>query len=119
MKWCKKGGARGYITTQNVNWHIGLKNSGWILKIPVGFEFESSVPPWLHWMFSPDSPQYLKSACIHDYLLEVKKAKPAFAASQWLEAAYSEQVSLWRAIPAFLAVFFYTVTAKKFRKRYD
>jgi len=57
--------------------------------VPGGWEFESSVPWFLHWVFSPDDPFFLKSAAIHDYLLE-KGFRQAFADSQWFEAALSE-----------------------------
>ena len=87
--WCTKGGARGYITTRPVWWWIGKKDSGWLLAIPAGREFESSVPFWLSWAFSPDDPFFLKSALIHDALIE-DGYRLAFADSQWFEAALSE-----------------------------
>lgn len=86
--WCKKGGPRGYITTRPFLWHVGRKSSGWVLHIPDGRPFESSVPRGLHWAFSPDDPFFLKSAVIHDVLLE-RGYRPAFADSQWFEAALS------------------------------
>ena len=68
--WCRKGGSRGYVTTRPVVWPIGRKGSYWLHDIPAGTEFESSVPAFLHWVFSPDDPYFLKSALIHDTLLE-------------------------------------------------
>jgi hypothetical protein len=70
--WCCKGGARGYVTTAPVEWWIGKRNSMWLLTVPAGREFESSVPWCLNWLFSPDDPFFLKSAAIHDMLLEVR-----------------------------------------------
>ena len=87
--WCKKGGARGYVTTRPLDWWIGKKHSMWLLTVPAGREFESSVPRGLRWAFSPDDPLFLKSACIHDMLLE-EGYRLAFADSQWFEAALSE-----------------------------
>ena len=87
--WCTKGGARGYVTTRRLDWWIGKKDSGWLLTVPEGREFESSVPRWLWWLFSPDDPYFLKAACIHDMLLE-EGYRVAFADSQWFEAALSE-----------------------------
>lgn len=89
VSWCIKGGARGYVTTRPLHWWIGKKESGWKLTVPAGREFESSVPGWLWWLFSPDDPLFLKSACIHDMLLE-EGFRLAFADSQWFEAALSE-----------------------------
>ncbi|SMX29155.1 hypothetical protein TRP8649_03288 [Pelagimonas phthalicica] len=103
LSWCKKGGARGYVTAQPVPWQIGKKDSGWELLVPAGREFESSVPRQLGWLFSPDDPYFLKAACIHDYLIECGYRR-AFADSQWFEAALSEQAPELRARLAYLAM---------------
>ncbi|KPU83673.1 hypothetical protein JI58_08045 [Marinosulfonomonas sp. PRT-SC04] len=94
-KWCVKGGSRSYVTAQTVFWNIGKKGSGWVLTIPPGREFESSVPKYLHWALSPDDPYFLKAAVIHDTLLE-SGFRRAFADSQWFEAAMSEHAPALR-----------------------
>lgn len=86
--WCERGGSRGYVTTIPICWCIGRKDSGWLLAIPAGFEFESSVPRLLRWLWSPHDPRYLLSAAIHDHLLETGH-RADFADSQWYEAALS------------------------------
>ena len=102
VSWCIKGGSRGYVTTRPLEWPIGKKESGWRLTVATGREFESSVPElkykkrWLQsllgwfqpftWLMRPDDPFFLKSACIHDVLLE-DGYRVAFADSQWFEAA--------------------------------
>lgn len=101
--WCRPGGSRGYVTTQPLEWWIGKKNSGWLLTVPVGKEFESSVPRGLHWALSPDDPFFLKSAAIHDTLLETG-CRFWFSDSQWFEAALSEQAPLRKAVPAYLGM---------------
>ena len=93
--WCRRGGSRGYVVVHPVQWQIGKKGSGWLLTVPAGKEFESSVPRGLHWAFSPDDPHFLKSAAIHDTLLEAGFRK-AFADSQWFEAALSEHAPALR-----------------------
>ncbi len=100
--WHRKGGARGYVTTRPLEWWIGKEHSMWLLTVPVGREFESSVPRGLQWLFSPDDPLFLKSACIHDTLLE-EGFRQAFADSQWFEAAMSEHappLRVWLAYSA-------------------
>lgn len=87
--WYVKDGPRGYVTSRPVCWWIGKKASGWRLVVPGGRAFESSVPGWLTWVFSPDDPFFLKAAVIHDTLLE-DGYRHAFADSQWFEAARSE-----------------------------
>jgi len=101
--WCRKGGARDYTTTMDMHWDIGKRGSGWVLRIPAGREFESSVPRCLCWVFSPDDPHFLKAALIHDTLLE-RGYRHAFADSQWFEAALSEHAPIMRAWAAYTAM---------------
>lgn len=103
VSWCEKGGARGYVTTRPLRWWIGKKESGWLLVVPAGREFESSVPRGLWWVLSPDDPYFLKAACIHDTLLE-EGYRLWFSDSQWFEAALSEHAPLRKAIPAWLGM---------------
>ncbi len=103
VSWCKKGGVRGYVVVHPLTWWVGKKNSGWVLYVPAGREFESSVPRWLHWAFSPDDPYFLKPAAIHDTLLETG-FRPAFADSQWFEAALSEHAPPGRLRLAYAAM---------------
>ncbi len=93
--WCRKGGARGYVTTAPVYWHLMWKGSPYVLDIPVGREFESSVPRTLQKVWSPDDPKYLKAALIHDVLLE-RGSRPFEADSQWRAAALSERAPPFR-----------------------
>ncbi|UWR55989.1 DUF1353 domain-containing protein [Phaeobacter inhibens] len=102
-EWYRRGGTRGYVTTRDLTWSIGKKDSGWLLTIPAGREFESSVPAWLHWLFPPDDPYFLKSAVIHDTLLE-EGYRVAFADSQWFEAALSEHAPALRTWAAYGAM---------------
>lgn len=95
-EWCRPGGSRGYVVTHPLFWQIGKKGSGWVLTVPKGKEFESSVPRLFHWALSPDDPNFLKAAAIHDTLLEAGY-RPAFADSQWFEAALSERAPALKA----------------------
>jgi len=88
LPWCEKGGSRGYVVTAPFTWNLGRKGSGRTLEVPVGREFESSVPRLLHWLWSPDDQKYLKAAVVHDMLLEEGNSK-LFSDSQWFDAAAS------------------------------
>ena len=88
--WCRKGGARGYVTTQTVSWNLMWKGSPHIETVLPGREFESSVPRSLQWLWSPDDPYFLKAALIHDVLLE-QGARGFEADSQWRAVALSEK----------------------------
>ena len=119
VSWCIKGGSRGYVTTRPLEWPIGKKESGWRLTVATGREFESSVPElkykkrWLQsllgwfqpftWLMRPDDPFFLKSACIHDVLLE-DGYRVAFADSQWFEAALSDQADPLKSRLAYMAM---------------
>lgn len=99
-EWCAHDGRR-WVTVEPVDWEIGKKGSGWVLNVPVGFCFDSSVPRWLWWAFDPDDPAFLKSACIHDWLLG-HGFRRAMADAEWLDAARSEHAPVSRREAAYL-----------------
>lgn len=108
----KQGGPRGYVTTKDLPWPIGKKGSVHIEVVPEGFSFESSVPRlrystalgtdllgWfqpLEWVFPPDDPDFILSACVHDWLLEAGYDAD-FSDSQWLAAARKSGAPRFRA----------------------
>lgn len=98
--WAVKAGSRGYVTVRAFDWWIGKENSGWVLTVPAGREFESSVPRLFRWFFSPDDPYFLKAAATHDMLLE-SGYRQAFADSQWFEAALSDHAPPFKTWLAF------------------
>ena len=83
--WLRGPGGR-YATTAPVAWDIGKLGSGWVLTIPAGFMFDSSVPRWAQWCFDPHEPRWLLAAAVHDCLLAQGHDR-AFAACEWLRAA--------------------------------
>lgn len=83
----RRGTTRRWSTTERIDWHLYAKNSGILLSIEPGFEFESSVPRWAQWLISPDDPRLLLAACVHDHLLERYGARPFPAAGEWHDAA--------------------------------
>lgn len=103
ISWCHKGGTRGYVTTRPVSWNLMWKGSPYVLDIPPGQEFESSVPRCLQWLWSPDDPYFLKAALIHDVLLE-SGARGFEADSQWRAAALSEKAPTIRTGFAYLGM---------------
>lgn len=82
----ERGGSRGWVTTEAIEWDLGRKDSGYTLYIWAGKEFESSVPWYLTWLMNPDDPRFLLAACVHDVLLE-DGFRPFFSASEWYDAA--------------------------------
>lgn len=103
VSWCRKGGSRGYITTQTVTWHLMWKDSPYVLRIAPGREFESSVPRSLQWLWSPDDPYFLKAALIHDVLLE-SGARGFEADSQWRAAALNDNANAFKTGVAYFAM---------------
>ena len=74
------------VDYSDILWDIGRLGSGWVLEIPVGFRFQSSVPRWARWCFNPHDPRWLLAAAVHDCLLAQGHDR-AFAACEWLRAA--------------------------------
>ena len=107
----KKGGSRGYINTQEVSWSIGIKDGPFVIKIPVGREFESSVPAFLQWFWSPDDPLFLKAALIHDHLLESGWRRQS-ADAQWYEVALSSHAPMWKTRLGYLGMVLKRFTRK-------
>ena len=79
------------------------KESPYVLDIPPGREFESSVPRSLQWLWSPDDPYFLKAALLHDVLLE-SGARDFEADSQWRAAAFGEKAPAVRTGFAYLGM---------------
>lgn len=49
-------------------YHLGIKDSGWVISIPVGFVTDfASVPKLLHWLIGPWG-KHGRAAVLHDYL---------------------------------------------------
>lgn len=112
--WCKKGGARGYVTTRSIEWRPGGKFAPSVVTIPEGFEFESSVPKAATIVISPDDPRFLLSACVHDYFLEVGRYEVLSAAAEWHSAAKKSQAPKAKRFLMFVAVCWHTLRAKHY-----
>lgn len=108
-KWYGPGRARDYVTLKEIDWTVGGKDSDHQITVPFAFEFESSVPSYLHWLVSPDNPDFLLSACIHDYLLEEKNYEPLAAAAEWHSAAKKSGVPFWKRVPMFVFIALFTL----------
>ena len=107
--WQRRG--ERWELSQPLEWEIGREGSEWLLVIPPGFTFDSSVPRWLRWLVSPDHEPWLLAAAVHDYLLQSGFDK-AFAAGEWYRAAKTKQSSdskAWLVLPAYYGVVVWTV----------
>ena len=99
----KMGGSRGYVSTKKVSWSIGIKDGPYLLNIPKGREFESSVPVPLRIFWSPDDPYFLKAALVHDHLLENGWRRQS-ADAQWYEVALSVGAPKFKTRMAYLGM---------------
>lgn len=104
-----RGHARRWRSAADVTWHIGRAQSGRIIVISAGREFESSVPWWARWIISQDDPRFLLAALIHDVMLEDRIYGRAQAAAEWLDAALAGGAPAHIARPAFVAVAIWAV----------
>lgn len=110
--WCRRGGSRDYVTVRDVDWSIGIKDGPHVVTIPAGREFESSVPKGLRWLWSPHDPDFLKSALVHDHLLEMGWRRQS-ADAQWYEAALSVHAPVWKARIAYIGMVIRRFTRKE------
>lgn len=93
----ERGASRRWRTTTPVTWHIGRKQSGRIITIPAGREFETSVPWWGRWFIARDDPRYLLGSLVHDVMLEDGIFGPLQAAAEWYDGAIAGGAPAWRA----------------------
>lgn len=103
---------RKYRTKSPLIWEVGGKGSGWWLRIPSGFPFDSSVPKLLHLIVNPHHEAWLLAAAIHDYLLSLEWCDKAFAAGEWYRAVKARRKhdsKSWLAKPAYYGVVLWTV----------
>ena len=85
--------------------------------IPVGFEFEVSVPNWMRWPINPHDPAWLWAALWHDWYLERGRAK--LIASYAMARAMLQSFPPWRWYwipPAFVATLIYTTLSPPIRR---
>lgn len=98
------GISRRWRNAEAITWHIGRAQSGRVIVIPPGREFESSVPRWARFILSPDDPRFLLAALIHDVMLEDGIYGPTQAAAEWHDAALAGGAPRRLAALAFIAV---------------
>ena len=100
----ERGVRRRWRSSAPVRWHIGRAQSGRVVEIAAGREFESSIPWWAAWFIHPDDPRFLLAALIHDVMLEDRIYGRAQAAAEWLDGALAGGAPPWKAKVAFVAV---------------
>lgn len=69
-QWCDRiAGTDFYRVLDPVIWEVGAEGSGLLVRVPVGFVFDISVPRGLRWILSAHDRRVLKAAALHDHLL--------------------------------------------------
>jgi len=81
LDWCVLEHGVEYISTKDLHFELGLKGSGLVYVVPKGYKFELSVPSFLWWLVDPHNPKYLKSAAVHDHMLEDGWDRPTSGAA--------------------------------------
>ena len=97
-----------YVLSCDIEWEIGAPNSGWILTIKQGTQFDISVPRWLEWIQSPHDRRVLLGAAIHDELLE-KNLDAVFASAEFHRAIRARLTPPVRAWMLFALTLIWTV----------
>lgn len=77
----KRLSGRRYRVTRPVGLVIGGGSGLVQMAVPVGFEFDVSVPRLLWWLFDPHDDRFLEAAALHDFALhELNWAREVAAA---------------------------------------
>ena len=95
-------GARWRVV-RPVPWEIGRPGSGLWLIVPIGYEFDVSVPWWLRWAVDRRDPRYLKAAALHDWALDDRWDRVS-AAAAFADALRADGVGRARRLAMTLAV---------------
>lgn len=96
-----------YRTTTKICYDIGKKNSGLVLTIQKGTEFDISVPWILEWFLSPHDMRFLPAALPHDHLLK-HGFDPIFASAEMHRAAVARKYPVWKSWIIFVATLIVT-----------
>ena len=104
--WYAAGAGCAFVTVRPVSWCIGRAGSGMRLEVPAGFSFDVSVPRPLAWAFDPRAPEYLRAACVHDWLLADRWHRIT-AGAVFAEVLAADGVPAWRRLVMWLAVSLY------------
>ena len=83
-------------------WRIG-SSDGPVYTVPVGFEFDMSVPVGLRWLFDPHRADFHKAAALHDHMLAQGWSRIT-AAAEFHNALQADGVSAWRRLAMLIAV---------------
>ena len=108
-----RGETRRWRSTVDVTWNVGHKESPLPIIIPLGTEFESSIPWVFTWIINPDDPRFLLAALVHDYILENKIQGRAQAAAEWYDGTRKSNAPRFLSKLAYLAVAFWAVFGKQ------
>jgi len=79
------------------SYHIGSKNSKWIIKVPKGFETDFASVPQFLWFWLPYWGKYGKAAVLHDYVYQTHLTERSIADSIFYEAMLVGGTTHWKA----------------------
>ncbi len=111
-----EGSHKLYRLTEELQWDIGAKGSGWVLIVEKYRVFDISVPRWLEWLQSPHDPCVLLAACIHDEILN-RKHDVGFAAAEFRRGLLARNLNPLKAWIWFLAVLVWTACGRMINRR--
>lgn len=97
-------GMCSHVTVENVSWEFGKKGNGVWITVPIGTEFDVSVPWWARWFINPCDERWFLGALVHDYLLASGRVGRAQAAAEFYDGALAGGAPPWKARLAFVAV---------------
>lgn len=91
------------VVEKPLAWEVGCLGSGLFVTVPLGFNFDVSVPRGLRWFVSPLDSRLFKAAALHDYALGVGWDRVSSAAL-FSEALATEKIHKFKRLLLVVAV---------------
>ena len=104
--WYQHDAGIRYRVTKPIVWAVGSVETGPTYTVPIGAQFDVSVPLYLRWICNPHNPAYFKAAALHDHFLSIGWDRFT-AGAQFHQALMADGVGRFRRAVMALAVLFF------------
>ena len=85
-------------------YHVGSRNSRFVIKVPMYFETDFASVPWLFWQLIPKWGRYGKAAVLHDRLYRTHQVSRKMSDLIFYEAMIVGGTKRWKARLMYLGV---------------
>ena len=88
---------RNWKLRQSFSYHVGSRNSRFVVKVPKGFVTDFASVPQFLWFWIPYWGKYGKAAVIHDRLYQTHETERSIADAIFYEAMLVGGTKKWKA----------------------